>query len=82
MPQVRPVLDDDDKPSPRPVAFPLSPPDESARNIFNEADGRASMRGMSREPEGEPTFQNIDKARRALTTVASPYLRAVRRETR
>lgn len=70
------------KPSPRAVAFPLSPPEASVRNIFDEADGKASMREIFRKLKIEPTFQNVNKARRALTTVASPYLTAVRRESR
>lgn len=70
------------KPSPRAVAFPLSPPEASVRNIFNEADGKVSMREIFRKLKIEPTFQNVNKARRELTTVASPYLRAVRRESR
>jgi SAM-dependent methyltransferase len=70
------------KPSKRAVAFPLSPPEESVRTIFKEVDGQTSMREIFRKLKIEPTVQNINKARRALTTVASPYLRAVRRETR
>jgi SAM-dependent methyltransferase len=70
------------KPSPRAVPFPLSLPEASVRNIFNEADGKTSMRETFRELKIELTFQNINNARRALTTVASPYLRAVRRESR
>jgi len=67
------------KPSPRTVPFPLSQPEASVRDILNGADGKTSMREIFEELKIEPTFQNINKARRSLTTVASPYLRAVRR---
>ena len=68
--------------SPRTVPFPLSLPETAFRDIFNAADGKTSMRETFRELKIEPTFQNINKARQALATVASPYLRAVRRESR
>jgi hypothetical protein len=63
--------------TPRPLPYPLSPPDVSVRDVFEAVDAIRPMREILRQLNVESTFQKVNHIRTMLTTSAFPYLQVI-----
>jgi 2-polyprenyl-3-methyl-5-hydroxy-6-metoxy-1,4-benzoquinol methylase len=61
------------------LPYPLAAPNKEVERVFQEADGRKSMREIFRLLGLDTSFQTVNPVRLQLTTSAFPYLRAVPR---
>jgi SAM-dependent methyltransferase/alpha-ketoglutarate-dependent taurine dioxygenase len=59
------------------IPFPARPPAATVKKIYDEADGRRSMREIFQALNLETTFAAVNKARIRLATSAFPYLKVV-----
>ncbi len=59
------------------ISFPALPPDASVKKIFDEADGRRTMKDIFQQLNVETTFAAVNRARIMLATAAFPYLKVV-----
>jgi SAM-dependent methyltransferase/alpha-ketoglutarate-dependent taurine dioxygenase len=59
------------------ISFPALAPDASVKKIYDEADGRRTIKEIFQELNLETTFAAVNKARIMLATSAFPYLKVV-----